>query len=105
MIHDNEVKILFNNILCCFSWKEKYDKKKNNLRESGYIVDKPIDYKNNLYGSIKTHGFWDVKVYYKYGVTYHLEDDDTYTISNRAFQLPEALKQHQKRRKKRRSKI
>lgn len=101
MIYDNEIKTLLNNILCFCSWKEKYDKKKNNLRESGYIVDKPLDYNNDLYGSIKTHGFWDVKVYYKYGITYHLEDDDTYSISNTGFQLPEALKQDQKRRRRR----
>lgn len=105
MINDIEVKRLLYHILsscisCCI-YHEKYSKKKNNMRESGYIVDLPIDYSSSEYGSIRTHGFWDVKTYYKYGLTYHLEENDTYSISKTGYVLPEALKQDQKRRKKR----
>ena len=56
------------NILCCF---QRYLKKKNNLKKSGYLVDKPFDYDPEKYGYIKTHNhFLDVGVYYKYGPVY-----------------------------------
>lgn len=99
MNDDKELKNVINNLFFCCLWKEKYDRKKNNLRESGYIVDRPNNYQNDLFGSIKSHGFWDVKVYYKYGITYNLEEDDTYSISCDGYVLPEALKQDEKRRK------
>ena len=54
-----------------------YSKKKKKLREQGAMVDKPADY--NLYpgkyGSLRTHGWYDVKVYYKYGPKWVMHED------------------------------
>jgi hypothetical protein len=62
-------------------WRKKYHKKKYNMRNSGYILDKPIDYSPSKYGSLKTHGFFDVKVYYRYGVSTYLEEDGSITLN------------------------
>jgi len=45
-----------------------YSIKKKNLRKQGSMVDKPHDYDlyPGKYGSIQTHGWHDVPVYYKY---------------------------------------
>ena len=61
-------------------WHKNYHKKKNNMRKSGYIVDRPVDYSPSKYGTLKTHGFFDVKVYYRYGISAYLEKDGSITI-------------------------
>jgi len=68
-------------ICCCCIYTKNYNKKKENFRKSGYIVDKPSDYNSEKYSTTKTHGFWDVKVYNKYGITFYLEEDGNYTLS------------------------
>lgn len=54
-----------------------YSKKKKKLREQGAMVDKPADYDlyPGKYGSLRTHGWYDVKVYYKYGPKWVMHDD------------------------------
>ena len=47
--------------------------KKNKLRKTGYIVDKPDDYHPDLY-SKTTRSCWDVTVYSKYGKSYSIEE-------------------------------
>ena len=75
--------MLAERIVCCFCiYTKNYKKKKENLRKSGYIVDKPKDFKIDKYSSTRTHGFWDVKVYTKYGLTSYLEEDGKYTLSD-----------------------
>jgi len=65
--------------ICIYS--KKYNKKKENFKKSGYLVEKPYDYHPDKYGSTRTHGFRDIKVYYKYGVTFYLEEDGKYSVS------------------------
>ncbi len=48
--------------------------KKEKLRKSGYTVDKPDDFDYDNWGSIQTHGMWDVPIYYKYGKTYSYQE-------------------------------
>ena len=76
-----------NNVLTCnFDIIElacpclNYSIKKKNLRNQGYMVDKPYDYYlyPEKYGSIKTHGWHDTRVYYKYSPYYTLELDGKY---------------------------
>ena len=50
------------------------------MRKSGYIVDRPFDYSPSKYGCLKTHGFFDVKVYYRYGISAYLEKDGSFTV-------------------------
>ena len=52
-------------------------KQKKKLREQGSIVDKPADYDlyPGKYGSLRTHGWYDVKVYYKYGPKWVMHQD------------------------------
>lgn len=51
------------------------------MKKTGYLVEKPYDYHPDKYGSTRTHGFTDIKVYYKYGVTFYLEEDGKYSVS------------------------
>jgi hypothetical protein len=57
-----------------------YSIKKKNLRKQGYMVDKPYDYDlyPGKYGSIQTHGWYDVRIYYKYSSYYVLREDGKY---------------------------
>lgn len=61
-------------------WHKRYNRKKNSMRKSGYIVDRPFDYSPSKYGCLKTHGFFDVKVYYRYGISAYLEKDGSFTV-------------------------
>jgi len=53
----------------------RYYKKKNKLRESGYIVDPPLEYffHPERYSVYQRH-IWDVTTYTKYGRTYTYEE-------------------------------
>ena len=63
-----------------FSFCNCINRKKLKLKKSGYIVDRPRDFSYEKYGSIRTHGFWDVKVYYNYGSVYYLDENDIIRI-------------------------
>ena len=69
------------NLFCCCLLRN-YFKKKNHLLKIGYIVDKPIDYSPSKYGYIKTHGWYDVGSYYKYGCYFILNEKNKYEFYN-----------------------
>lgn len=61
---------------CSFGYN--YRKKYNNYKKSGYILTLPLDHSYNKYGYIKTHGKFDVGVYYKYGNIWVLNENNKF---------------------------
>ena len=59
----------------CYIYFNRYYKKKNDLRETGYIVDPPLEYffHPERY-SVYQRNYWDVTTYTKYGRTYTAEE-------------------------------
>jgi hypothetical protein len=52
-------------------------KKKYNMRNSGYILDKPIDYSPSKYGSLKTH----VRNEFIYKISNRVTDISKYNLN------------------------
>ena len=82
---------IFENILRIFCIR-KYQKK-NNLKKTGYTVDKPPNYNSNTYSKI-TRSCWDVTVYNKYGKKYTIED------INKKYNLNKNIKKNKYKNKK-----
>ena len=73
-LNNNFLYFILNLILYPCNYCINYNNKYENLKKAGTLVDKPNDYTPEKYGYIKTHGIFDVGVYYKYGDTWTLED-------------------------------
>lgn len=74
----NNINDIFVNLCCHRRYKKKYF----HLKENGYIVNKPKDYNSLKYGFIKTHGIFDVGVYYKYAPKWILEENGKLSYYN-----------------------
>lgn len=70
IVFDNFFNYTFEYLCLCLP----YVKKKRQFRNLNYIVDKPYHHQN--YSFVKTHGWYDVGVYSKYGPIYILEEDN-----------------------------
>jgi len=79
MEHINQLLIIL--FIPC-TYCSRYNKKKDNLRKGGYIVDKPLEcYLYPHRYSINRKHIWDVTTYTKYGKTYTY--DELFNNSNK----------------------